>query len=428
MAQAVTQVASGKIQIGVPAYGRDWKVSTSGTCPTLAPAGVTPTQSSSFFSSLSWANGRYAYTSGGAASYIGGLFSAGTPGISFAQRPVATWDATQKESTFPYRVTFAGRTQPATVSTTAVGGVLGGTTVLVAAPAGITAGATVAGAGIAAGATVISVSGNSVTLSLPNTASVTGPVTFTSTATTPATGNIGEATITVVSPAGISAGASATGTGIAPGARVVAVVGTTVTLSLPNNAAVSGPVVFTTTTATTAVGGLAAGSTVLLASTAGVLAGGAVTGAGVGAGATVTAVSGNVVTLSTPNAGNVTGPVNVRPRRCRPPAPVPGRLVLRRVVRRRAGHARRAVPARRHRRVDDRRRGPRAVVEAAQLRTDHRADADACHDRRPGGHHLRQPHHGAVTALTAGVAAAGAPVTLFFRADLVRAAGRRSPR
>ncbi len=128
VAQAVTQVASGKIQIGVPAYGRDWKVSTSGTCPTLAPAGVTSAQSSSFFSSLSWANGRYAYTSGGAASYIGGLFSAGTPGISFAQRPVATWDATQKESTFPYRVTFAGRTQPATVSTTAVGGVLGGTT------------------------------------------------------------------------------------------------------------------------------------------------------------------------------------------------------------------------------------------------------------------------------------------------------------
>ena len=55
VAHAVTQVAAGKIQIGVPAYGRDWWTATCGTCPTLAPAGATSAQSATFFSDLSWA-------------------------------------------------------------------------------------------------------------------------------------------------------------------------------------------------------------------------------------------------------------------------------------------------------------------------------------------------------------------------------------
>ena len=62
--------------------------------------------------------------------------------------------------------------------------------------------------------------------------------------TTTATGSLGALTITVASNTGIVAGQYVTGTGIAPNATVVTVVGTTITLSTANTGAVSGSVVF----------------------------------------------------------------------------------------------------------------------------------------------------------------------------------------
>ncbi len=58
------------------------------------------------------------------------------------------------------------------------------------------------------------------------------------------TGNSGESTITVSSASNIAMSYMATGTGIAPGAMVIGISGTTITLSLPNTGAVSGNVVF----------------------------------------------------------------------------------------------------------------------------------------------------------------------------------------
>jgi len=63
-------------------------------------------------------------------------------------------------------------------------------------------------------------------------------------ASTTATGSSGQFTITVASAAGLVVGMYATGTGIATGAVVTLIVGTTVTLSLANTGAVSGFVGF----------------------------------------------------------------------------------------------------------------------------------------------------------------------------------------
>lgn len=61
---------------------------------------------------------------------------------------------------------------------------------------------------------------------------------------TTATGTSGQATITVAAASGIVSGMYVSGSGIAIGAVVVTVVGTTVTLSIVNTAAVAGAVVF----------------------------------------------------------------------------------------------------------------------------------------------------------------------------------------
>ena len=323
VAHAVTQVPAGKIQIGVAAYGRDWWTSTSGTCPTLAPAGVTAAQSTSFFSDLSWAGGRHAFPARGATSYIGSLFTDGTPGITVPQRPVITWNATQKESTYGYRVTFTGRRQPATVRPTAVGGLVGQTTVMLASTAGILPGMTVP-PGSTVGAKVVSVAGSTVTLSIPNATQVKGslPFGFPDVATTATAA--ADATVLAVpltASAGIHVGAVVTGTGIQTGTTVVQVApsatdpaAAAVTLSAPVTAALAAtPVTFRSVVTTTAVGGLPGGTTVLVSSPSGVTAGAAVSGSGITAGTLVQGVSGNLVTLTKPNTGAVTGALTVTP-------------------------------------------------------------------------------------------------------------------
>ena len=65
------------------------------------------------------------------------------------------------------------------------------------------------------------------------------------TASTSVTGSSGAATVTVGSATGINVGMTASGTGIATGARVVNINGTTITLSINNSGAVSGTGTFT---------------------------------------------------------------------------------------------------------------------------------------------------------------------------------------
>lgn len=65
------------------------------------------------------------------------------------------------------------------------------------------------------------------------------------TASTSVTGASGAATITVGSNTGIAEGMTASGTGIATGAKVVNINGTTITLSIKNTGAVSGTGTFT---------------------------------------------------------------------------------------------------------------------------------------------------------------------------------------
>lgn len=330
VAHAVTQIPAGKISIGVPTYGRDWLGSVSGTCPELAPAGATSAQSTGFFDNLSWAKGRHAFGSSSAAGFVKGLFvdaAATVPGISVTQAPVVSWDATNKERTYPYQVRFAGRHQLPAVTAAAVGGLAGTAQVTVTPVTGVTVGATVSGTGIAAGAKVVSVTGDVVTLSAPSTGNVTGALTFTRTVTTTGTAVLSApTTLTVADAAGVTVGATVTGTGIPAGTTVKAVSGSVVTLSAAVTAAITGStVVFTTRLLASAPGGVAGRTSVLLASTTGVSQGAAVTGAGVGSGARVTSISGHTVTLSVPNAKSVTGTLTITP------APVARACVVSRV-------------------------------------------------------------------------------------------------
>ena len=330
VAYAVTQVAPGKIQIGVPTYGRDWYTGTVGNCPTLAPAGVSSAQGSAFFNDLAWAKGRYAYTSQRASSWVSGLFSSGAPGVSFAEQPVVTLDPNEYESTFGYRVSFTGRVQPPVVRTVAVGANAGATTVLVSSVAGIYPGMTVTGAGIAPATTVTAASavpGPTVTLSALTTADVTGALTFTAapfatTATTPPAPPTPSTVLTLPPGAGASVrvGDSVTGVGISLGTVVTAVGPVADTVTINQGTApdwVSGAAVtFQTPPASlTAVGGVPGGSTVLVSSASGVVIGSTITGAGIAAGTTVTAVAGNVLTLSQPISATpaLTGPLVITP-------------------------------------------------------------------------------------------------------------------
>jgi spore germination protein YaaH len=303
--QAVTQIPSTKVQIGIASYGRDWLTAVSGRCPNVAPSSAT---SSDFFSNLSWARKRHEFDSRIASSYVSSLFvnaSSTVAGITRVKAPVATWNATNAERTFSYQLGFAGTYQTPSVSVAPVGGFAGASAVIVSPVAGLKVGSRVTGTGVGAGATIVSVAGNIVTLSAKNTAHPVGPLTVTSSATTTGKAAKGATALTVGSAAGADVGTAVSGTGIAAGTTVKAVSGTVLTLDRATTAAVSGNVVLTTVRGTTAVGGVGGTSAVQVASTAGIVVGALVTGTGVGAGAKVSSVNGHTVTLSVANTGSV---------------------------------------------------------------------------------------------------------------------------
>jgi hypothetical protein len=151
--------------------------------------------------------------------------------------------------------------------------------------------------------------------------------------------------ISVTSATGISLGMAVRGSGIAAGAYVTGIAGTTITLSAANTGAVSGIVSFdnrqilntvscvpaativdaydslyfglTTANRTTNAMVSVAGSgsfgsnQITVTSTAGILVGMAVRGVGIGNGATVSSIDSSTnLTLSTPNLGIVSGTVS----------------------------------------------------------------------------------------------------------------------
>ena len=183
---AVTQVPAGKIQIGVPNYGRDWVTAVAysgvtGRCPTNAPAGSNPTQIGIFGDTLSYATAKHVITSSGAASYIaqwsGPSFTA--PGIRLVSKPVSLWHSTYKERTFTTKISFTG-TRQQSVSTTGTANRLA-TVMAVPSTAGLVAGLAVSGAGIPAATKITAVNATTklVTLSKATTAALSKtPVAF----------------------------------------------------------------------------------------------------------------------------------------------------------------------------------------------------------------------------------------------------------
>lgn len=201
--------------------------------------------------------------------------------------------------------------------------------------AGILHGMSVTGTGIGPGAKVVGIaSDNTVTLDVANIDAVSGTITFSTVSSSTfmqnglgvfhsmrvevlpqactglnATGNAGDYTITVHSTSGVSLGMGVYGSGIGPGATVTGIAGTTVTLSIPNGAAVANPVTFAWPPNTTKTGSGTTGlATISLTDVQGISLGMTATASGTGAEATVTGIShaANTVTLSTANTANFT--------------------------------------------------------------------------------------------------------------------------
>ena len=178
---AVTQVAAGKVQIGVPTYGRDWRTGTTyagvtGLCPTTAPSGSNPTQIAGFADAMSTIGaGTQTRTAPAMPGYVASLNDASfaVPGVTYLTRPKVTWNSTYKERTFATKVSFQGtRYEKVTTTGTAANASLA---VTVASTAKLVKGLSVAGPAIKAGTTVVSFDATTkiVTLSLPTSAAFT---------------------------------------------------------------------------------------------------------------------------------------------------------------------------------------------------------------------------------------------------------------
>ena len=182
---AASQVASGKVQIGVASYGRDWRTATSyagvvSTCPTSGPVGASAAQTQALMSAISYAKVTHTFDASWAGSYISSLSTGNftAPGVTVLKRPVPVWDATAKERTFSSQIRFSGRANQSqsTTGTAAAGAAA----LTVASVAGLATGLTVTGTGVAVGTTVTAINAatRSVTLSLPTVAAVNGVVRF----------------------------------------------------------------------------------------------------------------------------------------------------------------------------------------------------------------------------------------------------------
>lgn len=228
---------------------------------------------------------------------------------------------------------FTGVTRTAT-------GEAGQSSILITDASGITGvlhGMTVSGSNIGIGATVVSINDKLVTLSVPNTGSVSGAVTFDPVSTlffmqsgltvfnsmrtevfpqdctskASSVGAAGTTTITLPDVDHIRTGMAVYGLGVAYGTRVTGISGANVVVSAANTAAVTGPLVFGgTSLPSTAGSGAAGANTISVVNSTGIAVGMAVSGTGIASGAVVTAISGTTISLSTPNDSAVSGTID----------------------------------------------------------------------------------------------------------------------
>jgi fibronectin-binding autotransporter adhesin len=193
-----------------------------------------------------------------------------------------------------------------TAATTLTGGVVLSSTLNIAGSGNITTSGVVSGTGAInyAGTGTMTLSGAASTYTGATKVS-SGTISVNTltneAALTAVSGAISTNTITVTSNAGLFVGQAVTGTGIASGATITGISGTTITLSGANTAAVSGTGVFGGAAITT-VSGSTSGSTITVGSATGLAIGQSVIGTGIGSGATITGISGTTITLSVNNS------------------------------------------------------------------------------------------------------------------------------
>ena len=218
-----------------------------------------------------------------------------------------------------------------------VTGIAGGSTVSItdiSGSSGVILGMSVSGSGIASGVTVTDVTDNVVTLSSQNIATFSGTLTFAALSTTSimqndltkfhgirteiypddcmqkigSTGLAGSLTISIADPTQIASGMSVYGQGIANGATVSGITGTTITLTKKNTGTVSGKLIFAgISSPVTSATGISGQNTVLVSAPAGITLGMKVSGSGIGSGVTVTEFAGSTITLSASNISSVSG-------------------------------------------------------------------------------------------------------------------------
>lgn len=221
-------------------------------------------------------------------------------------------------------------------------GVAGSTVITIEAPdtiSGLVNGMPVSGTSIASGAKIASINGQQVALTIANTGAVSGTVGFNNLpaadfmqsglnvfhlmrtevyprdcVATSGNGAGGASSISVGSSNLIKAGMNVYGNGVANGAKVSGLSGSTVSLTVPNADNVSGTITFGGDITPTATATGSSGSNTINVSDAnGIALGMTVSGSGVATGANVVNVSGLVVTLSVANVGPVAGAVTFSP-------------------------------------------------------------------------------------------------------------------
>ena len=185
-AYAVSVVASGKVQMGVASYGRDWRTGLTysglvATCPTVAPVGASLAQQATLLQDIVWAKGsRYTFSAAGAPSYLTTVTAPNfaAPGMHIDIAPVSTWAPVEKERTFATKLTFTGRYSQKVVTTGTAA--IATKAVTVASTSGLAVSLVVTGAGIAASTKITAINATTkvVTLSAATTAAVNGTLTF----------------------------------------------------------------------------------------------------------------------------------------------------------------------------------------------------------------------------------------------------------
>ena len=182
------------------------------------------------------------------------------------------------------------------------GGAPTATTFVVGSATGIVAGMYVSGTGIPTGSYVTTVSGTTITISQTIAVQVAGTIAFHPyrPLTTTYTGTSGQYTIVVASASGIGLGMPVAGTGIATGAVVAAISGTTITLSLPNTSSQTTIACgfFSDGAIYTPISGSASSTTITVGSANFLSVGMTVTGTGIFPNTYITNISGTTITLS----------------------------------------------------------------------------------------------------------------------------------